>query len=427
MIIKNEEMCVWPGYEKEQAVLKKYIRLLTKPELLAEAGISMPKGLLVYGPQGVGKTDLIVSSVPDGVSCVLINLLAGQDYDEIIKSITKGFEEAKSKAPCVVVIQHLDYFRDSSYISEAVLQNIGELRPSDGVLVFGVYDGKKESGKFCSFDGLDQKLFVPYPNQSMRTLFLRKILQNVPLEKQMNTENVARMYDKETFSYIQQSVNRIVLNAVLDGRSSVTERDFFLDQINNDELYPVDDMTPEEVHRVAVHEAGHAVAAWLLYPEAVVGVAVRRHHNQAGLLHVVPEKFVESVAEKEQRIVGLLAARAAERIVLGENLTGSASDIDSAVEQTRILTEENGSYGFAPTCTTVVEDMSKTCAEKAVSALVDMTTDKLNEFSRRADTLLRSNRKLLDAVISALETRRILLRDEICEIAKQVSEICDAA
>lgn len=188
---------------------------------------------------------------------------------------------------------------------------------------------------------------------------------------------------------------------------------------------PSDDMT--KLRNVAVHEAGHALVALKLAPDCFFGASILPQGESCGHIQFInPDEGVGTVSEIENEVAVLLGGHIAERVVLGEYLTGADSDMRGAVGRIHYLTVTQAAYGYAGATLGTNMRLSETISEKLKESVCDTVLKKLNDIDSKVEKLISENIELHSKIVSALMKRQTLSRDELFEI-KNAAEIKSAA
>lgn len=426
------------GYEKEQEEIRQLREMLKNAERYRDYGVRIPRGIVLYGEPGVGKTVLAKSLAADGIS--LIELRAANCCeDDAVQELKEVFEKAKQATPSVILLDELDKIAGTSdrfmmemndSIKKTLLQELDSLSNEDNVLVVATCNDTDSLGSALLRPGrFDRQLHIEAPDEETRKLIIKEYFGRLKVKADLNFDYLARITYGYTGAKIECLANEAGIMAMDKPEPSVDLSDIRVIMnkfaFGSNARKPSDDLT--KLRNVAVHEAGHALVALKLSPDCLFGASILPQGESCGHIQFInPDEGVGTVSEIENEVAVLLGGHIAERIVLGEYLTGADSDMRGAVGRIHYLTVTQAAYGYAGATLGTNMRLSETISEKLKESVCDTVLKKLNDIDSKVEKLISENLELHSKIVSALMKRQTLSRDELFEI-KNAAEIKSAA
>lgn len=426
------------GYEKEQQEIRQLREMLKNAERYRDYGVRIPRGIVLYGEPGVGKTVLAKSLAADGIS--LIELRAANCCeDDAVQELKEIFERAKQATPSVILLDELDKIAGTSdrfmmemndNIKKTLLQELDSLSNEDNVLVVATCNDTDSLGSALLRPGrFDRQLHIEAPDEETRKLIIKEYFGRLKVKADLNFDYLARITYGYTGAKIECLANEAGIMAMDKPEPSVDLSDIRVIMnkfaFGSNAKKPSDDMT--KLRSVAIHEAGHALIALKLSPDCLFGASILPQGESCGHIQFInPDEGVGTVSEIENEAAVLLGGHIAERIVLGEYLTGADSDMRGAVGRIHYLTVTQAAYGYAGATLGTNMRLSETISEKLKESVCDTILKKLNDIDSMVEKLISENLELHSKIVSALMKRQTLSRDELFEI-KNAAEIKSAA
>ena len=400
------------GYEKEKKELLKLRSFLHDAKRYRDAGVRVPKAILLYGHPGVGKTVMVRAIADDGISTV--ELRAADCYgDDAAEKVVKAFAEAREKAPCVLLLDELDkiaglglrHDREESAMNRVLLQELDRLPGGEGVLVAATCNDVRAIGPALARSGrFDRMLRIGRPSEQDRKKILSLYLNRMSVPNKTDVTYLARLTSGRTCADIERIVNEAGIIAMAKEDPVITLGDV-CSVMNRLSLHGAE--KDGAVRReTAVHEAGHAVAGLILEPDSVYGASAISQGDSEGRTSIISPKDMSATLEKtENRIAIALAGRVAEREILGVVSMGCADDLQSAMMIAITLLQKLGAYGY--------EYLSVSEGGPVPAATMEKAAEILNAQDGRIAAIIRENRDTVVAIADALQKRGALSRDEL--------------
>jgi len=433
------------GIDEAKAELEEVVDFLKNPHKYRRLGGSAPKGVLLVGQPGTGKT--LLAKAVAGEAGVPFFSMNASEFVEMIVGVGASrardlFRKAREAAPAIVFIDELDAIgraRGAGSLSGAnaeqeqalnqILTEMDGFSSSEGVIVIGATNRPDVLDPALLRPGrFDRRVTVQPPDKAGRLAVLRVHTRGVPLAEDVDLEALAAKTPGLVGAELRNLVNEAALAAARRDAKAVARRDFeeALEKLVLGPKRPLV-LGRSDRERVAYHEAGHAVVG-LLLPDAdpVTRVTITPRGHSLGVTYQAPEddRYNYSEAYVRARIVGLLGGRAAEELVYGDRTTGAENDLEQVTRLARMMVTRWGmSEGVGPLSLASREDpyLGGNAAAPAagplseeMARLVDAEVRRIvDECYRQAKELLTAHRARLDALAEALLERESLDAAEV--------------
>ena len=433
------------GQDEAKESLEEIIDFLHNPGKYTAIGAKLPKGALLVGSPGTGKT--LLAKAVAGEANVPFFSISGSDFVEMFVGVGASrvrdlFKEAAKVAPCIIFIDEIDTIgksRDASRFGgndereQTLNQLLAELDgfdPSKGVIVLGATNRPEVLDKALLRPGrFDRRITVDRPNLAGRLATLQVHTKNIHLAEDVNLEKIAQATAGCVGADLANLVNEAALRAVRKGRKAVNQNDllvaFEVVIAGSEKKGTV--ITDEEKRIIAYHEVGHALVAAKQKNAQPVSKITIVPHTQGALgytLHLPEEeKFLMSKEDILTEIRTLLAGRSSEEIVCNTMTSGAANDIERATEMARNLVARFGMCDeFDMMALGTIQSQyldgsySMTCAQETYAAADRETIKIIRQCHEEAKQILRDNRELLDKIAAYLLKKETITGQEMMAI-----------
>lgn len=431
------------GMENAKRELAEIVDYLKEPQKFTRLGARVPKGVLLFGPPGTGKT--LLAKAVAGEANVPFFAISGSEFIQMFVGVGASrvrdmFRTAKENAPCVVFIDEIDavgrmrgagYGGGSDEREQTLNQILSEMdgfQPTETVIVIAATNRPDVLDSALLRPGrFDRHITVDRPTWKGRFEILKVHTRNKPLADSVDLERIARNMVGMSGAELQNLCNEAALQATRAGRNKIEQVDFdrAADRVRlgaqREEAF-----NDQEKRRTAYHEAGHALCAWL-EPSGVakldrVSIIPRERSGGVTLFQQDEDRVDHSRTELFAMLVMTMGGRAADRLVLGEPLSGAMMDLKQATRIARnMITQFGMSDRLGPVYYQIGEDHvflgkeiveSRTFSE-GTSRLIDEEIQRiLTEAEQRAADLVKANRDKLDLIAEALLVHEELDRPE---------------
>ena len=432
------------GQDEAKESLEEIIDFLHNPGKYTAIGAKLPKGALLVGSPGTGKT--LLAKAVAGEANVPFFSISGSDFVEMFVGVGASrvrdlFKEAAKVAPCIIFIDEIDTIgksRDNrmggnderEQTLNQLLAELDGFDPSKGVIVLGATNRPEVLDKALLRPGrFDRRITVDRPNLAGRLATLQVHTRNIRLAEDVNLDKIAQATAGCVGADLANLVNEAALRAVRKGRKAVNQNDLlaaFETVIAGSEKKGTV-ITQEEKRIIAYHEVGHALVAAKQKNAQPVSKITIVPHTQGTLgytLHLPEEeKFLMSREDILAEIRTLLAGRSSEEIVCNTMTSGAANDIERATEMARNLVARFGMCDeFDMMALGTVQSQyldggySMTCAQETYAAADRATIAIIRQCHQDARKLLEENRELLDKIAAYLLKKETITGQEMMAI-----------
>lgn len=431
------------GQDNAKREVAELVDFLREPERYRRLGAEPPRGVLLMGPPGTGKT-LLARALAGEAGVPFFHISASEFIEMFVgvgaSRVRRMFDEAKKRAPCIIFIDELDSvgrMRGAGYggghdeREQTLNQILAELDGFSGheaVVVLAATNRPDVLDPALLRPGrFDRHVTLELPDNAAREAVLKVHTRKVPLAKDVDLGEIAAGTPGFSGADLKNLVNEAAMAAAREEVGQVTMRhlDEMRDKVMMGSVRTLA-IHPEERHRLAVHEAGHtAVAHYLSYADPLYKVTIIPRGRTLGGTHMLPDKERHTLPEpylKDQLAV-ILGGRTAERELLGSASSGADDDIQRATQMARAMVARWGmSDAIGPVDLRQSEEhpflgreiaqprrFSETTAHEVDKAVAEL----LQGAEERASEAIRQNKPRIEKLITALEAKETLNRDEI--------------
>ena len=447
------------GQDEAKESLQEIIDFLHNPGKYTEIGAKLPKGALLVGSPGTGKT--LLAKAVAGEADVPFFSISGSDFVEMFVGMGASrvrdlFKEAAKVAPCIIFIDEIDAVgraRDTRFGGNSeheqtlnqLLNEIDGFEPTKGIVCLAATNRPEILDKALLRPGrFDRRIIVDRPNLQGRLDTLKVHTRKIKLAEDVDLRKIAQATAGAVGADLANLVNEAALRAVRKGRKLVNQEDLLVSFetviAGTEKKNTV--LTDMEKRLVSYHEVGHAlVAALEKHSQPVSKITIVPHTSGAlGYTMQMPEeeKFLSTADELRTELKTLLGGRAAEGVVFGVKTTGASNDIQRATALAKNMvalygmSEELGLMAPATVQGQYLEGQAYLDCSQETSAKVDAAVQKLlNTSFADAVKLLTDNRSLLDEIAEYLLVKETITGDELMAFVnadqKQLPEAAEEA
>ncbi len=433
------------GQDEAKESLEEIIDFLHNPGKYTAIGAKLPKGALLVGSPGTGKT--LLAKAVAGEAGVPFFSISGSGFVEMFVGVGASrvrdlFKEAAKVAPCIIFIDEIDAIgktRDSRFgggndereqTLNQLLAEMDGFDPSKGIIVLAATNRPEVLDKALLRPGrFDRRITVDRPNLAGRLSTLQVHTRNIKLAEDVDLEKIAQATAGCVGADLANLVNEAALRAVRKGRRAVNQNDllvsFELVIAGSEKKGTV--ITEQEKRIIAYHEVGHALVAAKQKNAQPVSKITIVPHTQGALgytLHLPEEeKFLMSKEDILAEIRTLLAGRSSEEVVCHTMTSGAANDIERATEMARNLVARFGMCDeFDMMALGTVQSQyldggySMSCAQETYAAADRETIKIIRQCHQEAKEILEANRELLDKIAAYLLKKETITGQEMMAI-----------
>ena len=426
------------GQDEAKESLQEIIDFLHNPQKYADIGAKLPKGALLVGSPGTGKT--LLAKAVAGEANVPFFSISGSDFEEVFVGVGASrvrdlFQQATKVAPCIVFIDEIDaigHRRDSRFGSndQTLNQLLGEIDGFDsskGVVILAATNRPEILDKALLRAGrFDRRIIVDRPNLQGRLDTLKVHTKKIKLAEDVELKKIAQATAGAVGADLANLVNEAALRAVRQGRQAVNQEDLLVSFetviAGTEKKNTV--LTDAEKRLVAYHEVGHAlVAALEKNTQPVSKITIVPHTSGAlGYTMQMPEeeKYITTYEDLLSELRTLLGGRAAEQIVFGVKATGVYNDLQRATALARSMvteygmSEELGLLAPSANSSQYLESQGYlNCSDETASKIDTAVQELLDKTYEDAKSTLVNNRSLLDEIAEFLLAKETITGDEL--------------
>ena len=439
------------GEDEAKENLQEIVDYLHDPKKYEQIGASMPKGVLLVGPPGTGKT--MLAKAVAGESNVPFFLMSGSEFVEMFvgmgaSKVRDLFRQAKEKAPCIVFIDEIDAIGqkrsggpmggndEREQTLNQLLTEMDGFEDNTGVIILAATNRPESLDPALTRPGrFDRRVPVELPDLAGREAILRVHAKKVKLADGIDFTAVARMASGASGAELANMVNEAALRAVRSGRTCVEQADLeeSIEVVIAGYRKKSAILTDREKWIVSYHEIGHAFVAAMQEDSAPVQkiTIIPRTSGALGYTMQVEEgdHYLMTKEEMENKLATLTGGRAAEEIKFGSITTGASNDIEQATKLARaMLTRYGMSDEFGMVALEVVsnryleEDASLVCSAQTQARIDELVTELIGRQHMKARKILEENRGKLDELARVLYEKESIPGEEFMQLLKPAAK-----
>lgn len=435
------------GEEEAKESLAEIVDYLHNPKKYTDVGASMPKGLLLVGPPGTGKT--MLAKAVAGEAGVPFFSISGSEFVEMFvgmgaSKVRDLFKQAKEKAPCIVFIDEIDAIgkkRDGQYggndereqTLNQLLTEMDGFEGNNGVIILAATNRPESLDPALTRPGrFDRRVPVELPDLKGREEILKVHARKIKASSDVDFHTIARMASGTSGAELANIVNEAALRAVRNNRTVVTQADLeeSIEVVIAGYQKKNAILSDEEKKVVAYHEIGHALVAAMQSHSAPVQkiTIIPRTSGALGYTMQVEQqdKCLLTKEELENKIATYTGGRAAEEIVFGQITTGASNDIEQATKLARAMITRYGmneEFDMVALETVTNQylggDASLACSADTQKEIDRKVIDVVKQQHEKAKKILMENRELLDRLSQYLYEKETITGEEFMRIMEK--------
>ena len=433
------------GEDEAKENLTEVVNYLHDPSKYQEIGASMPKGILLVGPPGTGKT--MLAKAVAGEANVPFFSMSGSEFVEMFvgmgaSKVRDLFKQAKEKAPCIVFIDEIDAIGqkrsggqyggndEREQTLNQLLTEMDGFEGNNGVIILAATNRPESLDPALTRPGrFDRRVPVELPDLKGREAILQVHAKKIKVAEDVDFNKIARMASGASGAELANIVNEAALRAVRDGRRFATQADLeeSIEVVIAGYQKKNAIMTDEEKKIVSYHEIGHALVAAMQTHSAPVQkiTIVPRTSGALGYTMQIEEgnHYLMSKAEMENKIATLTGGRAAEEVVFHSVTTGASNDIEQATKLARAMITRYGmSDDFDMVALETVTnqylggDASLACSAETQTKIDQRVVELVKAQHEKAVNILTENRAKLDELAQYLYEKETITGEEFMHI-----------
>ena len=439
------------GEDEAKENLQEVVNYLHDPSKYQEIGASMPKGILLVGPPGTGKT--MLAKAVAGESNVPFFSISGSEFVEMFvgmgaSKVRDLFKQAKEKAPCIVFIDEIDAIGqkrsggqyggndEREQTLNQLLTEMDGFESNTGVIILAATNRPESLDPALTRPGrFDRRVPVELPDLAGREAILKVHARKIKPAEDVDFHTIARMASGASGAELANIINEAALRAVRHGRVIVTEADLeeSIEVVIAGYQKKNAVLSDQEKKVVAYHEIGHALVAAMQSHSAPVQkiTIIPRTSGALGYTMQVEtgDKYLMTKQEIENKIATLTGGRAAEEVVFGEITTGASNDIEQATKLARAMVTRygmNDQFGMVALETVNNQylggDTSLACSPETARVVDEEVIKLVKEAYKKAMEILAQNEGKLHEIAAYLLEKETITGDEFMEILNRKEE-----
>ncbi len=436
------------GIDEEKEELSEIVDFLKSPKKFTDMGARIPKGVLLVGHPGTGKT--LLAKAVAGEAGVPFFIISGSDFVEMFVGVGASrvrdlFEQAKKNAPCIIFIDEIDAVGrqrgaglggghdEREQTLNQLLTEMDGFGANEGIIIIAATNRPDVLDPALLRPGrFDRQVTVALPEKDAREEILKVHARNKVLSKNVHLESIAKRTVGFSGADLENLLNEAALLAVRREKTAITmlEIDEAIDRVIMGPAKVTKKYTPKEKKLVAYHEAGHAVLGIKLDDANDVQKVTIIPRGEAGgynLMLPKEEKYTATKTELLEQIMGLLGGRVAEEIVFKEVTTGAHNDFSKATKIARSMVTEYGMSSLGPVQLETREGSSflgrdynknRNFSDQVALEIDNEVRNIINDCYEKAKKLIKENKDLLDLIANSLLEHETLTKEQIDYLAE---------
>jgi len=436
------------GCVEEKEEMKELVDYLKNPQKFAKMGARVPKGVLLTGAPGTGKT--LLAKAIAGEAGVPFFSISGSDFVEMFVGVGASrvrdmFKQAKLNAPCIIFIDEIDAVGrqrgtglggghdEREQTLNQLLVEMDGFNENSGIIIIAATNRSDVLDPALLRPGrFDRQIIVNLPDKKGREEILRVHARNKFFESDVNFANIAKRTPGFSGAELENTLNEAAILAVRANKTKISKEDIdeAIDRVMGGPAKKSRIITAKEKKLIAYHEAGHATVGLKVEKADIVQkVTIIPRGDAGGYVLMTPEEdtMLQTKSELLDRITGLLAGRVSEEIFFDDVTTGAHNDIEKATRIARLMVTELGmsslgtiQYEQQTGSAFLGRDYANT--RKSFSGQVAYEIDQevrkiIEECYSRAKQVINDNKELLTKIAEALLEKEVITSEEIYEIA----------
>lgn len=411
------------GYESVKVELYKICDTMININKYAKLGVKTPRGLLLYGEPGVGKT-LMANCIIEACHRKTYTVRKDKTNGDFVKDIKKTFQEAAKNAPAIIFLDDIDKFANEDekhcdaqeYV--AIQACIDQYKNKELFVLATANNVDKLPGSLTRTGRFDKVIEIQNPSGDDAKAVIGYYLSKKKFVKNVNVDDIAPVLNGYSCSDLETVINEAGIYAGYAGKNTIELEDIIkaVMRVVFEAPESLDEPQKKHVLATAYHEAGHAVIAEILEPGSISLISIKSHNGNIGGITSYNQKKDYFYEKKymDNRILSLLGGKAATEIVYGTVDVGAASDLVRVFLVVKRFTNDYCAYGYNMTnfgCNyrESIDIQSDIRRSEKISEMIE-------SYYQTAKNILLENKKFLDALANALVEKETLITKDIQEI-----------
>ena len=409
------------GYKKEKEELSRICDMVKNGEKYSRLGVQLPRGLLLHGVPGVGKT-LMATALIEQMGRKCLTIRKDKSEGEFVGYIAEVFAEAKENAPSVVFLDDMDKFAADSDCRNpeefvAIQSGFDGVRDSD-VFIIATANVIRDIPRSLLRSGrFDRVIEVKTPNRGEAVEIISHYIEGKSIADDVEPALVARLMDGSSCAELEGVLNEAGIYAGYEGEDVICRRHIISAVLRKmfDAEESINEVSAFEREEVAIHEAGHAVVAYSFDRESVSLISIRPSKSDSqGVVQILQSQtYFGSYRKMYERVLSILAGRAAVEIKYGRIDVGATSDLNRAITMVQRFVKDYCVSGFGYLESAGYHTVN---SERSDDEIAVESNAMLGRMYEETKSILRANWARVELLAAELEKRDTLLYEDIAEL-----------
>ena len=407
------------GYNNVKEEIYQIIDMYENLEYYKSLGASIPKGLMLYGEPGMGKTILAKALIKEAkVNSYLIR--KNKSKNDILNEINEVFNKASKDESAIIFIDDIDKFKDlkgdieDNEVLNTIQAKIDDVHGKNVLVVATCNDFKHLPASLVRDGRFDRKIELKTPSKEDAAKIIKYYMKDKQVDQNLNYDDVTKLIQYSSCASLEKILNEAAITAGFQNKEYIEINDIVETYLKENyyDFYDIHGITEEKIEETSLHEAGHTVIAEILNEGSVNFVSIKTNNSYLRGITKLDEEFF---TPESDILISLGAKAACELYLNGKNADGCTSDLSSARELLRKELEMKGTYGMGFLGELSNNEDSRVKTEIAIQV-------ELERYFVIAKRILISNKTFLMNVYNELKSKNYLLASDIKRI-REVSDI----
>ena len=413
------------GYADIKAELERFCDVVKNFERYKKLGVTMPRGILLDGNPGIGKT-LMAKCFIEESGCKSYLLRKDKPDGDFVNEIRNTFEKAKADSCAIVFLDDMDKFANEDKYHKDAEEYVTVQACIDDCKDTGVFVIATVNDRYCMPDSLtrsgrfDKVIEMKFPKGKDAKRIIEHYISQKNVISEVDIEEIARIMEGYSCAELESVINEAGIYAGFEKRDSIEHKDILKACMRMIFNAPesVDPNNQKYIKYIACHEAGHAIISEVFEPGSVSLVSVCRYSGSTEGITIVrkPDDYKLSKTAKEHEVILKLGGKAATEIIFGLVDRGCNSDLHQAFDLVTEFVDHYCSYGFDAF---EVGNSSSYLLENRDRAV----SKEMDKYYRQAKQIILGNRELLDIITQELIVKKTLTQKDIKALREKVAKI----
>ena len=406
------------GYDNTKKTLERLIDALNNQEKYKKLGSTIPHGLFLYGPPGLGKTTFS-KEILKNVNRKTYTIRKTKSDGSFIDYMTNIFNKAKENQPSIILLDDLDKFAEDNNTKNAeefvTVQSLIDNIKNEDIFVIATANNRHilpdsllRSGRF------DIKIEIDYPTRKESFDILKHYLKNKKIDKDVNIKNISYILECRSCADFEKVCNQAGIYAGFKNKEKIGNNELLRAALELTYDTNIEELNKEDKYALntAYHEAGHAIVGECLEPGSISFISIARTDSETkGITkYHKNDNYFDDITFMENRIITLLAGKAATEIIYNKCDTGTESDIRRAYDITARLIDDYCKLDFYSFY------RGESTSEKVKENKLENINKSVEKYYIKAKEILIENKSKLDKLAIELKNKKILFQEEIQNI-----------